>query len=209
MDKKYLSRHFDVEGAYNLSVFEEHGGYRVLKKAFGMDTDAIIAEVKKSNLRGRGGAGFPTGVKWGFMPRDSEVEKYLVVNADEGEPGTFKDRYIMELDPHRLIEGCIITAWALGLRTGYIFVRGELQLAIRRLEAAIKQAYEKNYLGEDIQGTGLDFDLYVHSSAGAYICGEETGLIEGLEGKPGQPRMKPPFPAIVGVFGKPTLVNNV
>ena len=181
----------------------------MLSKAFAMDTDSIIAEVKKSNLRGRGGAGFPTGVKWGFMPRDPDVTKYLVVNADEGEPGTFKDRKIMELDPHRLVEGCIITAWTLGLDVGYIFVRGELQHAIRRLERAIAQAYEKGHLGKNIHGKGFDFDLYVHTSAGAYICGEETGLIEGLEGKPGQPRMKPPFPAVVGVFQKPTLVNNV
>lgn len=209
MEEKFLSRHFSVDKAFNLDVFKEQGGYSVLTKAFSMDTDSIIAEMKKSNLRGRGGAGFPTGVKWGFMPRDSDVEKYLVINADEGEPGTFKDRYIMELDPHRLVEGCIITAWALGLRTGYIFVRGELQLAIRRLEQAIRQAYDANLLGKNIMGKGFDFDLYVHSSAGAYICGEETGLIEGLEGKPGQPRMKPPFPAVVGVFGKPTLVNNV
>lgn len=209
MEELYLSRHFNIERAYDIDVFEAQGGYSVLDKVFKMDTDEIIAEMKKSNLRGRGGAGFPTGVKWGFMPRDSDVEKYLVINADEGEPGTFKDRYIMELDPHRLIEGCVATAWALGLRTGYIFVRGELLLAQRRLEDAIKQANERGYLGKNIRGTGLDFDLYVHSSAGAYICGEETGLIEGLEGKPGQPRMKPPFPAIVGVFGKPTLVNNV
>ena len=209
MEEKFLSRNFEIEKAYNLDVFEEHGGYSTLSKAFSMDTDTIISEMKKSNLRGRGGAGFPTGVKWSFMPRDSDKEKYLVINADEGEPGTFKDRYIMELDPHRLIEGCVITAYTLGLRTGYIFVRGELQHAIRRLERAIKQAYEKGHLGKNIHGKGFDFDLYVHSSAGAYICGEETGLIEGLEGKPGQPRMKPPFPAIVGVFGHPTLVNNV
>ena len=209
MEEKFLSRHFAVERAYNLDVFKDQGGYSVLTKAFGMDADTIIAEMKKSNLRGRGGAGFPTGVKWGFMARDAKVDTYLVINADEGEPGTFKDRYIMELDPHRLIEGCIITAWALNLRTGYIFVRGELQLAIRRLEQAIKQAYDAGLLGKNIKGTGLDFDLHVHTSAGAYICGEETGLIEGLEGKPGQPRMKPPFPAVVGVFGKPTLVNNV
>ena len=209
MEEKLLSRNFTIDRAYNLDVYEQEGGYKALQKSFGMDIDEIIAEMKTSNLRGRGGAGFPTGVKWGFMPRDSDVEKYLVVNADEGEPGTFKDRSIMELDPHRLIEGCIITAWALGLRTGYIFVRGELRHAIKRLEQAIRQAYDRGYLGKNIQGKGFDFDLYVHSSAGAYICGEETGLIEGLEGKPGQPRMKPPFPAIVGAFGKPTLVNNV
>ena len=209
MEEKFLSKNFTIEKAYNLDVYEQHGGYAPMRKAFGLDTDEIIAQMKASNLRGRGGAGFPTGVKWGFMPRDSDVVKYLVINADEGEPGTFKDRSIMELDPHRLVEGCIITAWTLGLRRGYIFVRGELQHAMRRLEAAIKQAYEKGYLGSNIQGKGFDFDLHVHSSAGAYICGEETGLIEGLEGKPGQPRMKPPFPAIVGAFGKPTLVNNV
>ena len=210
MEELFLSRHFGVKDAHTLRVYREQGGYKALDKALEMDTDTIIAEVKKSNLRGRGGAGFPTGVKWGFMPRDSDVEKYLVINADEGEPGTFKDRYIMELDPHRLIEGCVMTAWALGLDTGYIFVRGELQHAIRTLEDAIRECYEAGLLGKGIRNkAGFDFDLYVHTSAGAYICGEETGLIEGLEGKPGQPRMKPPFPAIVGVFGKPTLVNNV
>ena len=209
MEEKFLSRNFTIDRAYDLDVFEQHGGYSALKKGLGMDPETIISEMKKSNLRGRGGAGFPTGIKWGFMPKSSEKDKYLVINADEGEPGTFKDRYIMELDPHRLVEGCIITAWTLKLRTGYIFVRGELQHAIRRLERAIKQAYERGYLGKNIRGTGLDFDLYVHTSAGAYICGEETGLIEGLEGKPGQPRMKPPFPAVVGAWGAPTLVNNV
>ncbi len=209
MEEKFLSRNFTIDRAYDLDVFEQQGGYSALKKGLGMDPETIISEMKKSNLRGRGGAGFPTGIKWGFMPKSSEKDKYLVINADEGEPGTFKDRYIMELDPHRLVEGCIITAWTLKLRHGYIFVRGELQHAIRRLERAIKQAYERGYLGKNIRGTGLDFDLYVHTSAGAYICGEETGLIEGLEGKPGQPRMKPPFPAVVGAWGAPTLVNNV
>ena len=209
MEELFLSRNFNVDKAFNLDVYEEGGGYQALKKAVTMDGDAIIDEVKKSNLRGRGGAGFPTGVKWGFMPKKSNVPMYLTVNADEGEPGTFKDRYCMELDPHRLIEGCIITSWALGIRYGYIYVRGELQLAIRRLEKAIQQAYDKGYLGENILGKGFDFDLYVHPSAGAYICGEETGMIEGLEGKPGQPRLKPPFPAVVGAFGAPTLVNNV
>lgn len=209
MEELFLSRNFKVENAFNLDVYEAGGGYQALEKAVGMDGDEIIDEVKKSNLRGRGGAGFPTGVKWGFMPKKSDVPMYLTVNADEGEPGTFKDRYCMELDPHRLIEGCIITSWALGIRYGYIYVRGELQLAIRRLEKALQQAYDKGYLGENILGKGFDFDLYVHPSAGAYICGEETGMIEGLEGKPGQPRLKPPFPAVVGAFGAPTLVNNV
>lgn len=209
MEELFLSRNFSIDKAYNLDVYEREGGYAALRQALTMDGSTIIDEVKKSNLRGRGGAGFPTGVKWGFMPKSSDVPMYLTVNADEGEPGTFKDRSIMELDPHRLIEGCIITAWTLGIRYGYIYVRGELQHAIRRIEAALKQAYEKGYLGEKILGKDFDFDLWVHPSAGAYICGEETGMIEGLEGKPGQPRMKPPFPAVVGAFGAPTLVNNV
>ncbi|MFP4597472.1 MAG: NADH-quinone oxidoreductase subunit NuoF [Persicimonas sp.] len=209
MEELFLSRNFDVPNAHTMRVYEANGGYQAMRKAFEMDGATIIDEVKKSNLRGRGGAGFPTGVKWGFMPKESDVPMYLTVNADEGEPGTFKDRYCMELDPHRLIEGCIITAYALGIRYGYIYVRGELQNALKILQKAIDECYEKGYLGENIQGQGFDFDLYVHSSAGAYICGEETGMIEGLEGKPGQPRLKPPFPAIVGVFGAPTLVNNV
>ena len=193
MDQLYLSRNFTIENAHTLPVYEREGGYKALKKAMTMDRDAIIAEVKTSNLRGRGGAGFPTGVKWGFIPTESEVPKYLTINGDEGEPGTFKDRYCMELDPHRLIEGCLITAWALGIRYTYIYVRGELQHAIRRLEAAIQECYDKGYLGVNILGKGFDHDMYVHPGAGAYICGEETGMIEGLEGKPGQPRMKPPF----------------
>jgi len=209
MEELFLSRNFSVENAHTISVYEGGGGYAALKKAVTLESQAIIDEVKKSNLRGRGGAGFPTGVKWGFMPKESNLPKYLTINGDEGEPGTFKDRYLMELDPHRLIEGCIITAWTLGLRYGYIYVRGELQVAIRRLEAAIKEAYAKGYLGTKILGKDFDFDLHVHPSAGAYICGEETGMIEGLEGKPGQPRLKPPFPAVVGAFGAPTLVNNV
>jgi NADH-quinone oxidoreductase subunit F len=209
MEELFLSRNFDVPNAHTMRVYEANGGYQPMKKALKMDGATIIDEMKKSNLRGRGGAGFPTGVKWGFMPKESDVPMYLTINADEGEPGTFKDRYIMERDPHRLIEGCIITAHTLGIRYGYIYIRGELQKALKIIQKAIDDCYEKGYLGENIQGTGLDFDLYVHSSAGAYICGEETGMIEGLEGKPGQPRLKPPFPAIVGVFGAPTLVNNV
>ena len=207
--EKYLSRNFEIPKAYNIDVYEANGGYRALKKGLEMDGETIIEEVKKSNLRGRGGAGFPCGIKWSFLPKESDVPKYLVINADEGEPGTFKDRYLMELDPHRHIEGCILSAWALGIRYGYIFVRGELLHAQKRLQKAIDQAYEKGYLGENIMGRDFDFDLYVHSGAGAYICGEETGLIEGLEGKSGQPRMKPPFPAVVGVFQAPTIVNNV
>lgn len=209
MEERYLSKMFDVENGHTLSVYEQHGGYSRLDKAFAMEPSTIIDEVKTSNLRGRGGAGFPAGVKWSFMPKDSDVPKYLTINADEGEPGTFKDRQIMEKDPHLLIEGCIITAFTLGLRYGYIYVRGELQYAIDVIQSALDEAYEKGYLGENIKGKGFDFDLYVHASGGAYICGEETGMIEGLEGKPGQPRMKPPFPAVVGAFQAPTLVNNV
>ncbi len=209
MEELFLSRNFHIDKAYTLPVYEKNGGYKALKKAVTMSGEDIIAEVKTSNLRGRGGAGFPTGVKWSFIPKESDVPKYLTVNADEGEPGTFKDRYVMELDPHRLIEGCIISAWALGIRYVYIYIRGELGLAIKRVNDAIKEAYDKGYLGKNILGKGFDVDMYVHASGGAYICGEETGMIEGLEGKPGQPRLKPPFPAVVGAFGAPTLVNNV
>ena len=207
--EKFLSRNFEIANAHQIDVYEANGGYRALRKALKMDGEEIIEEVKKSNLRGRGGAGFPCGIKWSFLPKESDVPKYLVVNADEGEPGTFKDRYLMTLDPHRHIEGCIISAWALGIRYCYIFVRGEMQFAIRRLEEAVKQAYAKGYLGKKILGEDFDLDIYIHPGAGAYICGEETGLIEGLEGKSGQPRMKPPFPAVVGAFQAPTIVNNV
>ena len=207
--KKYLSRNFDIPNAHKLDVYKANGGYKAFEKALEMGGEEIIEEVKKSNLRGRGGAGFPAGIKWSFLPKESDVPKYLAINADEGEPGTFKDRYLMECDPHRHLEGCLITAWALGIRYCYIFIRGELQLAAKRLENAIDEAYEAGYLGEDIKGTGFDFDVYVHRGAGAYICGEETGMLEGLEGKAGQPRMKPPFPAVVGLFQSPTIVNNV
>ncbi|MFB6262417.1 MAG: hypothetical protein ABEL76_02150, partial [Bradymonadaceae bacterium] len=210
MDEPYLSKFFDRDDGHQIEVYEEHGGYEAMKEAFEMDRESIVEEVKAANLRGRGGAGFPAGIKWGFIPGETEDDKYLVVNADESEPGTFKHRYIMEKDPHQLIEGCIIACWALGIRYGYIYVRGELKhLAYGQIQQAIEQCYEKGYLGEDILGTGFDLDLYPHISAGAYICGEETGMIEGLEGKPGKPRLKPPFPAVVGVFDKPTLINNV
>ena len=209
MEERYLSKFFDIDRGWTIDVFEKHGGYSALRKAVKMEPQTIIDEMRTSNLRGRGGAGFPTGVKWGFIPKESDLPKYLTINADEGEPGTFKDIKCMELDPHRLIEGAVITAWTLKIRYGYIFIRGEMGLAIRRLQQAVAEARERGYLGKNILGTGLDFDLYVHPGAGAYICGEETGMIEGLEGKPGQPRMKPPFPALIGLFNCPTLVNNV
>ena len=207
--EKILSANWSLREGYRLSTYESQGGYAGLRKALSMAPDVIVEEVKKSNLRGRGGAGFPTGIKWTFLPRESDVPKYLVINADEGEPGTFKDRYIMELDPHRLLEGCIIAAHALKLRATYIYIRGEMVLGAARLEEAIAEAYGRGYLGENILGSGLQHDIYVHRGAGAYICGEETALIESIEGKAGQPRMKPPFPAVVGVFGCPTVVNNV
>lgn len=209
MKEKYLSKMWEIDRGYTLSVVQKHGGYSRLKKAFSMDRDSIVNEVKVSNLRGRGGAGFPTGIKWSFMPKESNVPMHLTVNGDEGEPATFKDRYILELDPHLLIEGCIITGFTLGLSSAYIYIRGELQLALRRMQNAVDEAYAAGYLGKNIQGTGFDYDIIVHPSGGAYICGEETAMIEGLEGKPGKPRMKPPFPAVVGAFQRPTLVNNV
>ena len=184
-------------------------GYSAAKKALGMAQDAIIEEVKKSNLRGRGGAGFPTGVKWGFIPKQSAKAKYLVCNADESEPGTFKDRDIMRYTPHLLIEGMVIGGFAIGANRGYIYIRGEYTREAKLLNAAIDEAYAKGYLGKNILGSGFDFDLTVHRGAGAYICGEETALLNSLEGKRGEPRVKPPFPAQSGAFAGPTIVNNV
>ncbi|MCA9543091.1 MAG: NADH-quinone oxidoreductase subunit NuoF, partial [Myxococcales bacterium] len=204
-----LTANWTVDHGHTLPVYEQRGGYASLRKAVTMTGDTIVEEVKKSNLRGRGGAGFPTGVKWSFLPRESDVPKYLVVNADEGEPGTFKDRYIMELDPHRLIEGCIITGWALGLAATYIFIRGEMLFGAQRLEAAIAECYDKGYLGRNILGSGFEHHVYVHRGAGAYICGEETALLNSLEGKHPFPRNRPPYPVTHGFEGKPTAVNNV
>lgn len=202
-------QHFHEE-ARPLSYFlNKMNGYANAKKALGMTPDQIIGEVKKSNLRGRGGAGFPTGMKWGFIPKQSSKPKYLICNADESEPGTFKDRDIMRYTPHLLIEGMVIGAYAIGSHTGYIYIRGEYTREAKLLNKAIDEAYEQGYLGKNIQGTGFDFDLTVHRGAGAYICGEETGLLNSLEGKRGEPRVKPPFPAIAGAFGGPTIVNNV
>lgn len=184
-------------------------GYTAVKKAFGMSQDDIINEMKKSNLRGRGGAGFPTGMKWGFIPKQSTKPKYIVCNADESEPGTFKDRDIMRFTPHLLIEGMIIGGYAIGANSGYIYIRGEYVREAKLLWEAIDEAYAKGYLGKNILGSGFDFDLTVHRGAGAYICGEETGLLNSLEGKRGEPRVKPPFPAQSGAFSGPTIVNNV
>lgn len=204
-----LTNNFGKSESWTLSAYEKNGGYQSVEKLFATKPDDVIEEVKKSGLRGRGGAGFPTGMKWGFIPKGNDKPKYLCVNADESEPGTFKDRYILELDPHLLIEGIIVTCYAIGSHCAYIYIRGEFDLAYRRIQAAVDEAYVKGYLGKNIFGKGYELDVTVHRGAGAYICGEETALLESLEGKRGHPRIKPPFPAIVGLFNCPTVINNV
>jgi NADH-quinone oxidoreductase subunit F len=204
-----ITKNWQTAGSEKIDTYLSHGGYASLTKVFAQQPADIIEEVKSSGLRGRGGAGFPTGLKWSFVPKDSGKPVYLCVNADESEPGTFKDRYIIENDPHMLIEGVIIASYALDVRTAYSYIRGEFYRQWEILEQAIAEAYDKGFLGENIQGSGFSLDLYQHRGAGAYICGEETGLIESLEGKQGKPRNKPPFPAISGAFGCPTVVNNV
>ncbi len=207
--ERVLTKYFHVEGYDKIGIYMEKGGFKALKKALTMTPEEVIEEVKNSGLRGRGGAGFPTGVKWGFIPKESSKPIYLVINADEGEPGTFKDRLIIEKGPHLLLEGIAIGSYAIGAHVAYIYIRGEFVKPARILERAISEAYGEGVLGKNIMGSGFDLDVYVHRGAGAYICGEETALIESLEGKKGQPRLKPPFPAQVGVFGGPTIVNNV
>lgn len=209
MAPRIISARFDVTGNHTLATYVANGGYATFKKVLAMRPEDVIEEVKKSGLRGRGGAGFPTGMKWSFIPKTSEKPKYLCVNADEGEPGTFKDRLILERDPHALIEGIVICCHAVGIKTAYIYIRGEYDFPLERLTAAVEEAYSEGYIGKNIKGSGVDVDVVVHRGAGAYICGDETGLIESLEGKKGQPRPKPPFPAVIGVFGCPTVVNNV
>jgi NADH-quinone oxidoreductase subunit F len=189
--------------------YREAGGYKGLERALQMEPDAVIEAVKDSGLRGRGGAGFPAGLKWSFIPKETDKPKYLVCNADESEPGTFKDRILMEEDPQQLIEGCAVCCYAVSANVCYIYIRGEYVEQANILEAAIRDAYDAGVLGESVMGTGFKLDMYVHRGAGAYICGEETGLLESLEGKRGQPRIKPPFPAVVGAFGCPTVINNV
>lgn len=198
-----------IENGHTLDVYRQTGGYVSLKKAFGMSQDAIIQEVKDSSLRGRGGAGFPTGMKWSFVPRDSPKNKYVVCNADESEPGSFKDRYLLEGDPHGLIEGMIIAGYTLGATTGYIYYRGEYNYLIGVMDKALEEARAAGLLGENILGSGFSMDIHTHTGAGAYICGEETSLLSSLEGYRGHPRMKPPFPAIEGLYASPTIVNNV
>ncbi|RTZ58414.1 MAG: NADH-quinone oxidoreductase subunit F [Gammaproteobacteria bacterium] len=200
----------DIEAPWTLKSYKQRGGYQALEKVLkhGMSPDQIIEEMKNSGLRGRGGAGFPTGLKWSFMPRSAPVDKYIVCNSDEGEPGTFKDRDILRYNPHALIEGMIIAGYAIGANAGYNYIRGEFIEPIERFEAALAEAREAGFLGNSIFDSGFDFQLHVHRGAGAYICGEETALLESIEGKKGQPRYKPPFPANYGLFGKPTTINN-
>src|SRR6188508_2011828 len=202
-------KRIDIKDGHTLKVYEETGGYASLKKALGIAPADIIEEVKKSALRGRGGAGFPTGMKWSFVPNDSPKEKYIVCNADESEPGSFKDRYLMERDPHALIEGMIIAGFALNSSTGYVYTRGEYKYLIDIMDVAIGEAREAGLLGKNILGSGFSYDIHTHTGAGAYICGEETALLSSLEGYRGHPRMKPPFPAIEGLYASPTIVNNV
>jgi NADH-quinone oxidoreductase subunit F len=210
MGRKLLLANDHIEGIHKLDVYRKHGGYSSLEKALKtMTPDQVVEEVKASGLRGRGGAGFPTGMKWGFIAKPAGVPRYVVCNADESEPGTFKDRYLMERIPHLLIEGMIASSFALGARTSYIYIRGEYFYVARILEQAIAEAYEAGLLGKNIMNSGFDHDCYVQVGAGAYICGEETALIESLEGKRGNPRIKPPFPAVAGLYGCPTVVNNV
>ena len=204
-----LTDNWDQERSWTLSAYEERGGYDALKKALDMAPDAVVEEVKDSGLRGRGGAGFPTGMKWGFIPQDNPRPKYLVVNADESEPGTCKDIPLMMASPHTLIEGVIISSYAIRANHAFIYVRGEVLHVVRRLQRAVQEAYLAGHLGKDIHGSGYDLDLVIHAGAGAYICGEETALLDSLEGRRGQPRLRPPFPAVAGLYASPTVINNV
>jgi NADH-quinone oxidoreductase subunit F len=209
MSENILTQQFSLENVFEIDEYMKQGGYKAVRKALQeMKPEGILEEVKKANLRGRGGAGFPAGVKWGFVP-PVDKPKYLCVNADEGEPGTFKDRYIMSHNPHMLFEGIIITSYCVGIHSAYIYIRGEYEAVAQRLEEGISEAYKKGFLGKNILNSGFDLDIIVHRGAGAYICGEETALLESLEGKRGNPRLKPPFPASVGLFQCPTVINNV
>ncbi len=208
-----LTENWDTDRAWTLAAYEDGNGYGALKKALGMPQEAVVEAVKASGLRGRGGAGFPTGMKWGFLPPDEEgkpaKDRYLVVNADESEPGTCKDVPLMMASPHTLVEGAIISSYAIKAKVAFIYVRGEVLHVVRRLQSAVREAYEAGHLGLDIHGSGYDLELIVHAGAGAYICGEETALLDSLEGRRGQPRLRPPFPAVAGLYASPTVINNV
>ena len=207
--ERVFSKNWSLPKSWTLDVFQKNGGYEGLKKAHRSDPEDLIKEVIESNVRGRGGAGFPVGRKWSFVPKVTDKPKYVCVNADEGEPGTFKDRYILELDPHMLIEGTAICCKAVGAHHAFIYIRGEFGLAYERIEAAVQEAYAAGILGDSSMGHDFAIHMVVHRGAGAYICGEETALLESLEGKRGHPRLKPPFPAVEGLFGCPTVINNV
>ena len=209
MLKPVLSANWDEKDSFTIDGYKRHGGYEAAKKALAMDADAVIQLVKDSGLRGRGGAGFPTGMKWGFIPQNDGKEHYLVVNADESEPGTCKDMPLLMANPHVLIEGMIIASYAIRAKHAFVYLRGEVAHVARRVNAAIADAYKAGYLGKNIFGTGNDLELTLHIGAGAYICGEETALLDSLEGFRGQPRLRPPFPAIAGLYARPTVVNNV
>jgi NADH-quinone oxidoreductase subunit F len=209
MSKKLLLKNINISGIKSFDVYRREGGYQSVEKALKMQTGDIVEEVKKSGLRGRGGAGFPTGMKWSFLAKPEGVARYLVCNADESEPGTFKDRYLMEYIPHLLIEGMIVSSYALGSSVSYIYIRGEYDWVADIVQEAINEARQKGFIGKNILGSGFDCEIYIYRGAGAYICGEETALLESLEGKRGLPRIKPPFPAIKGAWGCPTVVNNV
>jgi NADH-quinone oxidoreductase subunit F len=199
----------DIADLHKIDVYEYHGGYQALRKAFEMKPEDVIEEVKKSGLRGRGGACFPTGLKWTFMPKQTTKPKYLCVNGDESEPGTFKDRQIFEFNPHLLIEGTLIACYAMGIQTAFIYIRGEYGKWIRMMEKALADAYAKRYVGQQILGTSFSTEIVIHKGAGAYICGEESALMNSIEGERGYPRVKPPFPAQYGLWGCPTTINNV
>ncbi len=209
LEVRILSRRFGLPNSASIDTYLANDGYVAFKKALGMKPEEIIEEVKAANLRGRGGAGFPAGMKWSFVPRNSPKPKYIVVNADESEPATCKDRLLMEYDPHQLIEGMLIAGLSVDAHAGYIYVRGEYRYLIEILDRAIAEAYDRGYLGKHLLGTNFSFDAYTHTGAGAYECGEESALLESLEGKRGIPRIRPPFPAVVGAFQCPTILNNV
>lgn len=198
-----------IQDLHQIGIYEQHGGYQSLRKALGMKPEDVTDEVKKSNLRGRGGACFPTGLKWTFMPKQSQKPKYLCANGDESEPGTFKDRQIFEYNPHLFIEGAVIAAYAMGIQTVYVYIRGEYAKWVTMLQKALDDAYAKNYVGNNILGTGFSTELYIYRGAGAYICGEESALMNSIEGDRGYPRVKPPFPAQFGLWGCPTTINNI
>jgi NADH-quinone oxidoreductase subunit F len=209
LEVKVISKRFGIPNSASIDVFLQHDGYKAIQKALGLKPEDVINEVKNSGLRGRGGAGFNAGMKWSFVPKQITKPKYVVCNADESEPGTCKDRPLMEYDPHQVIEGILIAGYAIQSQKGFIYIRGEYRYLMEIVDRAIEEAYARGYLGKNILGSGFDFDLCTHTGAGAYECGEETALLNSLEGLRGYPRVKPPFPAVVGVYGCPTVINNV